>query len=354
MTSTLAKALVACALLLGVPGASFALGDGELVEADRLSPYARALEISRRMLSPVVHDRVVSFSAQTRVELKEHDIELDGEAFDLHVPESPMPARGYGVVVFVAPVRHMPMPLDWKRELSERGLVLVAARRSGNSQNVIKRRVPLALHGLQYVVDRYRVDPQRVYVAGFSGGSRVAQRIAMGYPDLFRGALLIGGSDRLGENGVVPPPADLMQLFQTRTRIVFATGQEDLPNRAKDAGTRESLADFCVAGVVNRAARRTGHSLPGRRALGPALDALEMPVAVTDDNRRCREDLHREVAAALADASALVAARDWKAAAASLKAIDDRFGGLASPKLETLARVVDRQAGVRKGDDHAP
>lgn len=354
MKSTLAIVLVACALLLGVPGASFATADGEQVEVDRLSPHARALEISRRMLSPVVHDRVVSFASQAEIELKEHDIELEGESYDLHLPESGMPASGYGVVVFVAPIRHMPMPLDWRRELSDRGLVLISARKSGNSQNVIKRRVPLALHGLQYVTDRYKVDPKRVYVAGFSGGSRVAQRIAMGYPDLFRGVLLIGGSDRLGEDGLVPPPADLMQLFQTRTRVVFATGQEDLPNRAKDARTRESLADYCVAGVVNRAARRTGHSLPGRRALGPALDALETPVAVTDDNRRCRDDLNREADAALAGAGALVAARDWGAAAAALKAIDDRFGGLASPRLETLARVVDRQAGERSDDGHAP
>ena len=49
------------------------------------------------------------------------------------------------------------------------------------------------------VMKRYAVDPQRVFVSGFSGGARVAMRLALAYPDLFRGALMDAGSDPIGD-----------------------------------------------------------------------------------------------------------------------------------------------------------
>jgi len=39
--------------------------------------------------------------------------------------------------------------------------------------------------GRYNIMQQYPVDPQRVYVAGFSGGSRVALRLVLGYPTCF-------------------------------------------------------------------------------------------------------------------------------------------------------------------------
>src|SRR5690606_25878269 len=220
-------------------------------------------------------------------------------------------------------------------------LIYVAAHRSGNTQNVLKRRIPLALHGLAHVLAEYRVDRERVYVAGFSGGSRVAQRLAMGWPDLFRGVLLVGGSDPLGEDGLVPSPPELMALFQTRSRVVFATGSQDLPNRAKDARTRESFDAYCLAGVVLRSPPRLDHWVPGGRALRLALDALERPVVPGPDHEACRSALQAGIAAELDRAEANMAAGDLPASAAILKSLDDRYGGLASPRLERMVRRLD-------------
>jgi poly(3-hydroxybutyrate) depolymerase len=52
----------------------------------------------------------------------------------------------------------------------------------------------LALIAAQNAMAQYSVDPQQVYIGGFSGGSRVALRLALGYPDVFHGALLNAGS----------------------------------------------------------------------------------------------------------------------------------------------------------------
>src|SRR5690606_27526447 len=209
-------------LLAWLPAASASTDPEQGVVLTHYADFGTALEVSRRVLSPVTHDRVLRLSERDAIALREHDVDLAAERYDLVVPAHE-PEGGYGVLVFVAPVAQFPLTRDWRLELERRGLIYVAAHRSGNTQNVLKRRIPLALHGLAHVLAEYRVDRERVYVAGFSGGSRVAQRLAMGWPDLFRGVLLVGGSDPLGEDGLVPSPPELMALFQTRSRVVFAT-----------------------------------------------------------------------------------------------------------------------------------
>src|SRR5437879_3459051 len=94
------------------------------------------------------------------------------------------------------------------------------AARSGNDASVLARREPLALLAAHNLMQRYPVDPERVYVGGFSGGARVAMRLALGYPDLFRGAILNAGSDPIGGAEIPLPPRDMFMRFQSSKRIV--------------------------------------------------------------------------------------------------------------------------------------
>jgi len=114
----------------------------------------------------------------------------------------------------------------------------------------------------------------QVYIGGFSGGARVALRLALGYPDLFHGALLNAGSDPIGTADVPLPPADLFKRFQESTRIVYLTGERDEENLAIDMGSRRSLEKWCVLDVVTRTEPRTGHQLADGFSLGRALEAL--------------------------------------------------------------------------------
>jgi poly(3-hydroxybutyrate) depolymerase len=62
----------------------------------------------------------------------------------------------------------------------------------------LERRIPLALLAAHNVMQRYPVDKERLYIGGMSGGSRVALRIALAFPDVFHALLLHSGSDRIG------------------------------------------------------------------------------------------------------------------------------------------------------------
>ena len=100
----------------------------------------------------------------------------------------------------------------------------------GETAPVPEGRGLLAAYNL---MERFHADPDRVFVGGFSGGSRIAMRLALGYPDLFHGVLLNAGGDPLGnaEAGAPPlPPRDL-QLADPATRIHKENGAAGMPPR---------------------------------------------------------------------------------------------------------------------------
>lgn len=337
------------ALLVAAFAATPAAAFEEGIRIGEYSPHARALEVTRRLLGPVTHDRVLRYTAQTGLEVQEHDVDLSRERYELVLPKN-KPENGYGVFVFVAPQHHFPLTSDLRRELDRRGLIYIAAYASGNDQNVYKRRVPLALHGLAHVQANYEVDPERVFIAGFSGGSRVAQRLAVGYPDVFRAVLLVGGSDPIGKDGFVPSPRELMERYQTAMRVVVATGREDTPNRAKDSRSRVTLEAYCTAGLSLVVPPRAGHEMPWGRPLAQALDLMETPVEESAENAQCRAGLLAAVEAALDGAAAQLDAGDLDAATEALKEIDAAYGGLASPRIEELVRRLDAAVqGARGG-----
>ncbi|MCB1553606.1 MAG: hypothetical protein KDJ14_07320 [Xanthomonadales bacterium] len=306
------------------------------------SPLAAKWEYARRIFSPTTLDRLQRFERASGVVAVEHTVDLAKERFDLFVPGK-QPEGGYGLLVFNSPMPiAMPLHPDWKRELSRRGIIWVSSYRSGNQQNYIERRLPLALHGYEHVVQHYPVNPERVYVGGFSGGSRVAERLAVAFSDVFRGVMLVGGADPIGEEaGPIPSPRELMRLFQTRTKVVFATGGEDLPNRAKDERSRENFERLCVAHVDIAWVPRIGHWVPDRRGLDKALDLLERPVPpVGAEHAACMQQLDAEVDAAFADVQRMADSGREAEAGSALGALEDRFGGLLPDAVVPLGRTL--------------
>jgi poly(3-hydroxybutyrate) depolymerase len=152
-------------------------------------------------------------------------------------------------------------------------MIFVSASNSGNDANVLDRREPLALLAAHNVRQRYPVDPDRVYIGGFSGGSRVAMRLAVAYPDVFRAALLNAGSDSIGDGQLPLPAAELVRQFQDSTRLVYLTGQDDSVGLDQDVRSRESMQEWCAFDLQTQLILRAGHEAAGPAALNRALDA---------------------------------------------------------------------------------
>lgn len=242
----------------------------------------------------------------------------------------------------------------------------------------------MALVAEYNVAQRYPVNPEHIYVAGFSGGASVALRLALGYPDVFRGALLDAGGESVGTAQVPLPPADLFHRFQETTRVVYVEGTDDAgpaadsgmaPEAARPAapptglyeatrqgagvtlylsgqaarahadrssGSRDSLERWCVANVDPIAVYGVGHQLVGAGSLRRALEELAQP-AQPDPARlaNCRVANERSLQSDLARARSLADAGRSEDARKLLEQVDASYGGLAGRQAVELMELLD-------------
>ncbi len=302
------------------------------------SPLSRASELERRLFSPLLALQTNEAIAQSGRAVREQSIDLAQEKFTVYVP-SARPENGYALLVFVMPWHGATVPPLWTGGLDKHDMIFVTAVDSGNEASVLDRREPLALLAAYNIMQRYRIDPARVYVGGLSGGSRVAMRLALAYPDLFRGALLNAGSDPIGTAQIRLPPADLMHKFQEASRLVYLTGKDDVLNLELDTHSRDSMQYWCVFDIDTVTVPWTGHEIVSPVAFKRGLDALETHAAPTSGKlTSCRHRYEQELDEKLHQVEALQASGKMDAAAALLDAIDQRFGGLAAPRSIELAQ----------------
>jgi hypothetical protein len=302
------------------------------------SPRSARAELARRVVSPLraLHLRLLAARAGTP--LRAQSIELASERFAFYVPSQPPPPRGYALLVFVPPWDEAGVPREWLAVLDSHDMIYVSAAHSDNSADVLERREPLALLGAENMMLRYRIDPKRVYIGGFSGGARVAERLALGFPDVFHGALLNASSDPIGDGQIPLPPADLWHAFQDGTRIVFATGALDAINISKDVATRRSFGQWCVVDFDTVLVPRRAHELLDGFTFARALDSLGKQQRPDPDKLdACRARIEQELAAQLDAVEGLFASGKVDQARRLLVLIDARYGALAAPRSVELA-----------------
>ena len=344
---TLALAAVA-ALAAGppaesAPGVEAAPAVGLQVQAgfDDYSPLSASAEITRRLLSPLTADAVQRALQQSHERLRDQSIDLAAEHFVLYVPPH-APSAGYALLVFIPPWDEAQLPRDWGPVLDRSGTIFVTFANSGNDADPLGRREPLALLAAYNVMQHYPVDPERVYVGGFSGGAHIAERLALAYPDLFRGALLNAGSDPLDAAPPSPPARELLERFQQSTRVVYVTGEHDELRLAMDRASEESMQSWCVFDVAADITHGASHEVASPRALARALEQLGAHVR-RDPARltACRAALDRRLAAQLARVQSLIDAGKRPEARKALEELDRRFGGLAAPQSLKFAAALE-------------
>jgi predicted esterase len=321
------------------------------VQFTQYSTMAGNAEIAGRMMSPLQSARLRARLAEHHQSLPDQPVDLAQERFLLLVPPE-RPPEGYGLLVFVSPWAGAHVPLGWASELSRRGFIFVAADRAGNDQDVLGRRVPLALLAQENVRQRYPVNARRTYVAGFSGGSRVAMRLALAYPDVFAGAVLNAGSDPVGNADVPIPPRELFLAFQVASKLVYATGRYDEYPRRIDAESRDSLDEWCVFAIRAQEIPTAGHEVADARALARALDTLsEVKDPVPTKLASCRDTLDAKVDAEIKRIDALHSEGRREDARRAVLEFDARWGGYAGAR---GAALIERFLSDSARKDSAP
>jgi hypothetical protein len=198
------------------------------VALTRRAPLSSLAEIQRRI-----------GYADADVSQPDEDYLVVAESFDLYVPASYRAEQPAGLLVWIEAGDVPALPPPYERVLEQQGVLWAAARRSGNGRKPPVR-VNLALDIVADVQSRYRIDPRRVWVGGFSGGARSASKAALLYPEVFTGGIFVGAADYVREVGPdgagrrwssnMPRP-DLQRVAASKPHgFVLIVGEHD-PNR---------------------------------------------------------------------------------------------------------------------------
>jgi len=156
-------------------------------------------------------------------------------SWQVYVPGSYDDTLPYGVLAYINSGDSGGIVGGWQPVLDKHHIIWIGADKSGNSQPT-SYRYALAVDGVRRIQEKYRIDPQRVYLSGNSGGGRVCSQLMLLNADLFA-----GGYPHIGCNPYrnLPLPdgkflasklqvsPKLMKLAAGKNRYVFLTGEKD-------------------------------------------------------------------------------------------------------------------------------
>lgn len=225
-------------------------------EADPQRTGAFSITMTSEELLGEVSERIQSVIAS--------DEQIVWEAY---VPKGYSADSPAGVVVYVSPSRSGTPPHGWASVMDDHNLIWISANQSGN-RALAPRRVVKAILALEAIRQQYAIDDTRIYIAGFSGGGKVASMIATHFATTFVGGLFICGVEFWD--------ADEPQYIEAirSNRYVFLTGERD---QALEP-TKRVYRSYRDAGVPNTKlviVRKMGHSNPPRNEISKAIEYLE-------------------------------------------------------------------------------
>lgn len=310
------------------------------VRFDGYSPLSTTTQLFFREMSPLAERRALALYAERKQKVPPYTLDIGAERFAVYVPRTPPPASGYGLLVFVPPWPQASVPRRWRQAFDDTGTVFVTAANSGNDQLMVPRRIALAIHGYANVSSRLKIDPERVYVGGMSGGARVALRIALGHADIFRGAILDAGSDTIGTDLAMLPAPPLLHAAQEHLRLVYLYGTEDVANEERAHYSMQSAVEWCLPEPMKIAMVDRGHVPADATTMLRALRLQEPAHVPMADLAACRRRHEGERDAAVARVDALIAAGKHAEALDALRDLDVRYAHFAGEDIQRLAEAL--------------
>ena len=166
-------------------------------------------------------------------------------------------------------------------------------------------------------------------------------RLALAYPDVFRGALLNAGSDPLGTSDAPLPAPALFDRFEHGSRLVYVSGTLDASALAADRASRGSARALCIANTVVLTIPGGRHEPADGRGFARALDALDAPLVDGAGEAACRARRTRAIVREADAIAALIDAGRLEPARRRLLAFDARWGGLALQASSDIAARLD-------------
>lgn len=188
-----------------------------------------------------ISSTVVELLGETSAQSFEQIISVDKSIeWAVYVPESYDPEMPAGILVFINANNSGKIPNEWKRVMDMKNLIWIGANGSGN-KTAISLRIIYAILAPTAINQNYKINADRIYISGFSGGGRVSSMVAVDYAHLFKGAIFNSGVNFWGKEK--PKRYDEIK----KNYFVFITGTEDLNLR----DTKKVYNAYKKAGIQN-------------------------------------------------------------------------------------------------------
>ncbi len=157
------------------------------------------------------------------------------ETFDVLLPKNFKANQPHGLFIWISAGDSPSIPNAWEPILAKHNLIFIGAKKSGNKRNIFDR-IRMAIDANHNMRELYKIDGRRVYVSGFSGGSRVASMIGVAWGDMFSGTICCMGvnfyTDIKAPDGKVYglnyiPNEELLPIVKKACRYALITGEKD-------------------------------------------------------------------------------------------------------------------------------
>jgi predicted esterase len=187
--------------------------------------------------------------------------------YQLYVPPEYKPDKTWPLVVFISPGDAPLGWRSWQKLCEDRDVLFCAAYGAGNNTPT-GQRIRLILDMFDDVRRRYRIDPDRTYLTGLSGGGRLACTIAFAMPEYFGGVLPVCGANPLHHLDY------LRYHVQDRLSVALVTGETDSNRRENEVLWAPLFQDL---GLRSRlwVVPKMGHEMPPGPVLAAAYSWLE-------------------------------------------------------------------------------
>ena len=165
-------------------------------------------------------------------------------------------------------------PAGWgplETACKQKGIAFASPYGAGNNVPM-PRRVRIILDVLDDLRRQARIDPDRTYIAGFSGGGRVACQIAFGLPELFGGVMPVCAGGDLREEPW------LRHRAIERLSVAFLTGTGDFNLGEVERFRGPMLTEMGVRTKVT-VVQKMGHAIPEAKTMQTTIEWLDAGAA---------------------------------------------------------------------------
>ncbi len=279
------------------PGLSSGSMDGEIPENGRL-------RLSFEEYNPLSKDRELSMRLGVRVGAGTHGsyfYNQEEENYEVYIPPNYNGRESYGLFVWISASPSGDIPDMYMPVMDKHKIIWIGANKSGNSKDVFKRRIPLALDAAFNMRKHYNIDQNRIYISGLSGGGRASSAVAMHYPDIFSGGLFIIGANYWQKKasrskpgnywpaGYPKPGSAYLQKAERNGRYVLLTGEHDFNREQMEIYFEEGYSRH-LKSVLYIEVQGMGHTIPNAEWFETAIQYLDDPMPFRDLHNEAIKD----------------------------------------------------------------